>query len=59
MTCPHCHDYDLQMYEHYEEYDDEILRQDQNYQCPNCHRTYSCTAWYRLFEEEWHFEEDK
>ena len=51
-TCPNCPDYELEMYEHYDEYDDTILRQDQHFQCPNCHRVFASTVWYKQTEIE-------
>lgn len=52
-TCPDCPDYELQMYEHYDEYDDGILRQDQHFECPHCLRTFARTVWYREFDSQW------
>jgi transposase-like protein len=41
------------MYEHYDEYDDGILRQDQHFECPHCLRTFARTVWYREFDAQW------
>ena len=36
-----------------DEYDDTILRQDQHFECPNCHRVFARTVWYKQTEIEW------
>lgn len=57
-TCPDCPEYELEMYEHYDEYDDNILRQDQHFECPHCHRVFARTVWYKQTEVEWLPDED-
>ena len=53
LTCPDCPEIHLVMIEHYEEYDDTILRQDQVFQCPLCRRVFVRTVWYKQTEIEW------
>lgn len=57
-TCPDCPESELEMYEHYDEYNGETLRQEQHFECPNCHRTFICIVWYKETDVDW-LEEDE
>lgn len=50
--CPHCQ-CELEMYEHYGEYQDDMLVQEQHFECHKCHRIFARTAVYKLIKTEW------
>lgn len=56
-TCPNCPDYELEMYEHDDEYEGDILRQEQHFECPHCHRTFARNVWYKIDGIVWIDEE--
>lgn len=58
-TCPDCPDHELEMYEHYDEYDGDVLRQEQYFQCRNCLRTFARTVWYKQTAVEWFPDEEE
>ena len=56
-SCPDC-GVKLEMYEHYDEYDDTTLQQEQHFECPNCHHTFACMVWYKQTKAEWFPDEE-